>query len=683
MEFYIAVNGNDTNPGTKESPFATPAGALAAIRAAREHAQAQNNISPVTVHIMAGEYRVDGLHFDARDGGSARAPVLWQAEGNVVFNGGMALDAARFGALTADEKARLHGDAKEKVVCADLSALGLSRADWGELCPIGSYHTARMYDGYKAQPMWCELFVDDRRQEIARYPDAGYLHTEEPVFEGQGREHQGKRKYSDPEWAVLRNPQTDIYRLDKETARRTAGWKTTDGAWVFGYPMYGWADMSAPVTRINAETGEMELAWVSLYGMKPHAPYYFYNIFEELDAPGEWYLDRETGRLYLYPDCDLVAADINLSLTTKPILSSDGADYITFSGITFTGTRADAVVFSGDHIKVENCTVKNVAGNAVVLTGNNNTVIGCEIMHTGRGGVILTGGDRNTLTPSGCTVEENHIHHIAEIFRTYQPAVKLYGVGNLCRHNCIHDSAHMAIGFYGNNHIMEYNKIYEVCQIADDSGAIYAGRDYTISGNVVRYNYFHDMKSEADNHIGIFGMYCDDNLGGCTIVGNVFEHCQSALLLHGGHDMVFSNNLIIGACPKSAVSVFFHAYGYWHDLDEGGTHGENLALVPWQSEVWRRAYPHLAEYLTWDPETEQRYPHYCTLSNNVTIAHKPWHMNFAWDDERFHNRMEDNTVLDEMPKEDLLTLCREVLPAEIPGFAPIPLEKMGLTQKPF
>ena len=191
------------------------------------------------------------------------------------------------------------------------------------------------------------------------------------------------------------------------------------------------------------------------------------------------------------------------------------------------------------------------------------------------------------------------------------------------------------------------------------------------------------MKSEADNHIGIFGMYCDDNLGGCTIVGNVFEHCQSALLLHGGHDMVFSNNLIIGACPKSAVSVFFHAYGYWHDLEEGGTHGENLALVPWQSEVWRRAYPHLAEYLTWDPETEQRYPHYCTLSNNVTIAHKPWHMNFAWDDERFHNRMEDNTVLDEMPKEDLLTLCREVLPAEIPGFAPIPLEKMGLTQKTF
>ena len=66
MDFYISMQGCDTNPGTKESPFATLAGARDAVRAWK-----QNGISePVTVHIGAGEYRMEGIIFDSRDSGT-------------------------------------------------------------------------------------------------------------------------------------------------------------------------------------------------------------------------------------------------------------------------------------------------------------------------------------------------------------------------------------------------------------------------------------------------------------------------------------------------------------------------------------------------------------------------------------------------------------------------------------
>ena len=270
----------------------------------------------------------------------------------------------------------------------------------------------------------------------------------------------------------------------------------------------------------------METAWVSLYGMKPHAPYYFYNVFEELDAPGEWYLDREMGFLYLYPAVPLAGAEIRLSLLTDNLLRIEDGAHITVRNLCFTCTRGDALHLTGTCLTVENCEIRNVAGWAILLHGRDCLVRDCEISRTGKGGISVSGGDRATLTPSGHVIENNHIHHIAEIFRTYNPAVRLSGVGTAVRHNEIHDSAHAAILFGGNNHRMEYNEIYEVCKIADDSSAIYAGRDYTCSGNVVFRNYFHDMHSDADSHIGIFGMYCDDNLGSCDIEQNVFVRCQ-------------------------------------------------------------------------------------------------------------------------------------------------------------
>ena len=678
MRYYVAVDGNDVNAGTKDAPFATLIRARDAVREEIRRGLTES----VTVKILEGVYNTESIVLTQEDSGTVSFPITYEAQGNVVLNGGTTIRSEMFSALTDEEKSRLRGEAAEKVVRADLKTLGLCRGDWGEMCVTGSHHTGDRYDGAVLSPIWCELFANGVRQTIARYPNEGFLYTEAPVREGDGKEStvtgSVQYRYTDGEWAKKRNPISDIYRLDPETARRTASWKSLDDVWMFGYPAWNWADMSTPVLRIDAKTREMETKMVSLYGMKTGAPYYFYNIFEELDSPGEWYLDREKGFLYWYPSVPLSEADVMLSLLTESILILKDVSYVTLKGITFTGTRADALTLSGDHLSVLDCTVKNVSGYAMIVRGNHNRVCGCEISRVGQGGVKLCGGDRATLTPSGNIAEYNHVHHYAEIFRNYCPAFQLDGVGNICRHNCIHDSSHMAVGFSGNDHLIEYNEIYSVCKTSDDASAVYSGRDYSTQGTVIRFNYFHDIISEVKKNIGIFAVYCDDNLGKCTIMQNVFVRCQSALLLHGGHNMTFSGNLIMDAPEGARSALTFHKYSCWRDLLGDSLHLRRLRAVPWQSEIWKKAYPQIEKYLSWDIETEQRFPHYADISGNVIICHKEIEINFEWDDPRFENKVENNTVWDERPNCDLESLCERYLPGEIDGFAPIPFSRIGL-----
>ncbi len=677
FQYYVSTQGSDSNPGTYDLPFATIGHAQAVVRKRISAGLCE----PITVVVMAGSYHIQSLTFNESDSGTPEYPITYIAEGVVSLCGGLSLRASDFTPITTEEKIRFHGDAADKVVKTDLKTLGLTRSDWGEICAIGFSSTASRYDGAVLSPMWCELFVDDKRMEIARYPDNTFLYTEDVIQNGADRDPSANGQFN-----TSRNPLGDIHRIDKDTAERVSKWKTLENVWVYGYPKFGWADESSPVKAIDTVEHTLETTYVSYFGTREHAPYYFFNVLEELDVPGEWYLDRDHGVLYLYPPTDLEKADICLSITTENLIKVCGASNLIFSGFTISATRSDAISIQGDRVTIDKCEIKNVAGWAVKINGNHCTVQNSVIHHTGEGGIQVNGGDRRTLTSSENVITNNHIYHIAEIFRTYRPGVAIDGVGCVVSHNSIHDSAHMAVSFSGNEHVIEYNEIFNVCKIADDSSAIYAGRDYTTCGNIIRYNYFHDMSSDAEEqNIGIFAVYCDDNLGGCAIYGNIMYRCQSALLLHGGHDMIFSNNLIIDRCAHTNYAVCFHAYEYWEDLIEspGSVHWSNLRVMPWQDEVWAKKYPHIAEYVTWDPETEQKNPHYCSIENNVIINHSTIDIKrFNCFERQYHNTFRNNIELADrkfagIPDGEKLDLSNCRLEQILPEFHIPPLSEMG------
>lgn len=590
-DLYVSPAGDDANDGTKDAPFRSIEKAAEAVRALDKSSR-----SGVTVCIEPGEYRVSSLTFGASDSGTADCPVTYRAAGDVSLHAGVTLAPSDFRSVRdypalAD---RLTADAREHVVVLDLTQepYALTRADWGRINAVGSYNTANKYDGDWTGPLYCELFVNDKRQSLARYPDSGFLLTEEVVKTGQGKEYDDSHKTRE-NWDALRNPEPDVYRVNEELAARIGGWKDLRDVWMFGFWKYDWADASAPILSFDRTTRELTPRFVSLYGTKTNAPYYFFNVLEELTTAGEWYLDRENGLLCLWEPEDFDTACIDLSLSEVPVIQGE-VNHVIFDGFTIRGTRSDAVVLTGDDITVQNCRIKNVAGNALCLTGEGNLVVGNEITHTGKGGIILTGGDTQTLRAGGCKAENNLIHDWSEIYQTYQPAVTLCGVGNICAHNEIYNAPHEAITYTGNNHIIEYNLIHDVCLLSDDAGAIYAGRSWVWYGNVIRYNCIYALGSaeHAPN-----GIYMDDALSGQEITGNILINVpQYALHLGGGRDLNVTGNIIINA-GDCAVSYDDRARdgalnGGWFDhAAKGGDMWTALYDSPWKSPAWQDAFP--------------------------------------------------------------------------------------------
>lgn len=591
-DFYVSTKGNDSNDGSKKAPFLTIEKAVSAVREISKDGK-----DGITVCIEEGEYRVNSLIFTKEDSGTESCPVTYYANGNVVLNGGATLSPSDFVSVKEypEIASRLSDEAKERVYVLDLTKEPylLSAEDWGKIYTIGSYNTANNYDGDYVGPLYCELFVNDERQTLARYPDGGFLYTEEVVATGLGYESDGSLTKVE-NWHDIRNPESDVYKIDSELASRIASWKNLDDVWMFGYWKYDWADASTPIGSFDAENCIISPKFVSLYGTKTEAPYYFFNVLEELTTEGEWYLDREKGLLCLYTPEFFDEAQIDISLSLEEIINAE-ADFLVFDGFTVKGTRGDAVKITGDSNTVLNCLIKNVAGNALIMTGSNNLAYNNEITRTGKGGIILSGGNTETLEAGNNRADNNLIHHWSEIYLTYQPAVTLNGVGNICSHNEMLQSLHEAITYSGNNHIIEYNLIHDVCLLSDDAGAIYSGRRWDWYGNIIRYNCIYNLGSDGHEPDGI---YLDDALSGQQVYGNLLINIPKlGIHLGGGRDLEVWGNIIINA-GKHAISYDSRARegaleGGWftHSSGESGDMWQNLYNSPWQSDIWQDAFP--------------------------------------------------------------------------------------------
>lgn len=645
-DFYISTNGCDDNDGSASAPFATFERAKEAVRKLDKTGK-----TSVTVAVCAGEYAVEQIAFGEADSGSEACPVIYKAYGGeAVLNGGFNIPADAF-TKVCDEHIlrRLTPQAREHVRVVDLNRLGLTRERIGVIHVIGSFHMADRYDGDWIGPLHCELFVDDRRQTLARYPNGDeFLKTDRPITFVGGSESEQTGIF-DPEFRKLRNPTGDLYEVNKALAQRIASWETLEDVWMFGYWMYDWADASTPIGSFDPVKRTLAPKFVSQWGARKGAPYYFFNVLEELDAPGEWYLDRTDLKLYLYPEGEL-QENIFLSVTQKSILEVRGAQYLTFDGFTIKGTRGDAVTVEADRITIRNCTVKNVAGHAMAVHGYGNRVDNCHISRIGKAGIMLDGGDRETLIPGGSIVENCLIHSWSEIFKTYCPAVQINGVGNICRHNEMYDSPHEVIWYHGNDHVIEYNHIHHACLLTKDGGAIYAGKNWSYYGCVVRGNVIHDLGTPYYTACGI---YMDDGVSGQTICDNLLVNIPGiAIQLGGGRDFVVKNNTIIN-CANTPISYDNRARegalfgGWFHYCSEpGGIMWQWLWQTPYNTELWQKHYPQMAAFCEDFTNPDDPYfvpnPGCSDVSDNLILDGGPFHGNIICKEAKEYGKVKNN-----------------------------------------
>lgn len=580
---YVSPAGCDGNEGTREFPLKT-------IAAAQARARKRKGAS--TVEVMGGTYE-ESLVFNELDSNDT-----YITHENAVLTGGLKITYEETRAPSKEIMERLLPEAAKRVRAIDLKRYGIGKEAYGKLYAVGQYRTDQKYDqascGYNM-----EVFENGCRMVPARYPNTGYLKLEAVEDVGDAAEFppQNYRK----RWDERRNHRGGVYIIDEETNEHIKGWKQPQDIWMFGYFYWDWADSSAPVTVDTANRAVMP-GFVSRFGARAGGLYYFYHVLEELDSPGEFYLDTDRGILYVYPhgNGDMV---FELSVAQTPLIKLCGADNMTISGFTLTNVRETAITAEGNGNVFCDLVIRNAAVHGICVNGYDNLVEGCDIACTGCGGIYLTGGKRDTLTPGKNMAQNNRIHDFSQVYRTYQAGISLSGVGNSCAHNEIFRSPHLAIAYSGNEHLIEYNHIHDVVCHSDDAGAIYSGFDWAAHGTVIRYNLVENI---GEGEFSPNGIYWDDGLSGQTAYGNILRNIKKyPFLAGGGRDNTIRDNIIIGECQAPIYYDDRNREGFvnggWAHAScdrPDAPHWRRLAAVPYQSEIWKKKYPALAKIST-------------------------------------------------------------------------------------
>jgi hypothetical protein len=129
--------------------------------------------------------------------------------------------------------------------------------------------------------------------------------------------------------------------------RRVKSWADPAGGYVHALHQAEWGDFHYRITG-KTDTGSLQLegGWQNNRPAPMHREHRFVeNIFEELDAPGEWFYNHSTGILYLYPPggVNLRSAVFERSVLDNIIeirgSERQPAEQVTLKGITFTGTN--------------------------------------------------------------------------------------------------------------------------------------------------------------------------------------------------------------------------------------------------------------------------------------------------------------------------------------------------------
>jgi len=595
---------------------------------------------------------------EARDSGTPAAPISYRAfpGERPRLSGGLILKGFRPVQDQAVLK-RLAPPARDHLILqCDLRALGIT----------GLAGLASRGFGRPTTPAHPELFFADQRMELARWPDAGFEKIKAPAaLHPEGDGHGGDLGILEAGF---------LYEGDRPTR-----WQSQEDVWLHGYWAWDWANTYEQLESFDPATGLIRTRPPhGIYGIKPGQRFYFLNVLEELDQPGEYYVDRGRGMLYFWPPASLSQNESALSLLGEPLIQARQVSHVSFQGLALEYGRGTGIeIEGGAGVAVEGCTLRHLGNwGAVIEGGQGHTLRSCELYSLGDGGVRLSGGDRRTLTPGRHTLLNNHIHHFGQWSRCYQPGVLLAGVGQRLAHNLIHHGPHCAILLGGNEHLIEFNHLHHVCQETGDVGAFYMGRDWTERGNVVRHNLFHHTQGYG---MGSMAVYLDDCASGAVVYGNIFYQCTRAAFIGGGRNNRVENNIFVECKP----AVMIDGRGLdprpvWQDMVYK-TMKERLEAMKHHQPPYSTRYPELRELDRYYQQPGGVPPEGNLITRNICRGGDWLQIHWHADPKLVavqHNLVDGDPGF--VDAEALDFRLREDSPAYELGFKVIPVERIGL-----
>ncbi len=344
--------------------------------------------------------------------------------------------------------------------------------------------------------------------------------------------------------------------------------------------------------------------------------WYVENMAEELDIPGEWYLDPREKKVYFLPPD---GSDPNNAVVTigrrQAVMKVAGGGNVAIAGMDVSGGM-NGIDISGSKVYVMGCKIHDVSGTGMYISGTKNRITDCDIFNIGGMGMLLHShwGDRMSDYRQENLVDNCYFHHVGE-FNPTATGIFNCTQGSRITHNLFHDMPRSAISGYGRFCEISYNRIRHTNLQGDDTGAMYDSLWTQGAGTHICYNWITDAIGfrrisfmNYTHHQGACGIYFDECTGGAHVYGNHIEGCNwAALHLHNARWVTISNNVLVsnGWMPS------------WH-----GTH--QLSFQTWNEQGFkgRRAEMYINNYkslvrhdtkwlnvpsLAQDPSTEAAY----------------------------------------------------------------------------
>ena len=246
----------------------------------------------------------------------------------------------------------------------------------------------------------------------------------EQFFINGSQQHMARYPNYDPEVAVFNGYAADAFSLE-----RAANWADPVGGYMHAIHGNRWGSYHYLVTGKNPDGSiRFEGGWQT-GGTQMHERYRFVeNIREELDAPGEWYHDREAGQLLFYPPAGLELNQATVEIASlRSLVELRGTRekpvrFISLSGFTFRHAkrtfmdtkermlgsdwriyRGGAIYFEGaEDCLLDRCILEQLGGNAVFVNNYNRriTIQTCRIEDCGASGVAFVGNPAAVREPS-------------------------------------------------------------------------------------------------------------------------------------------------------------------------------------------------------------------------------------------------------------------------------------------
>jgi len=651
---FISPSGNDAGDGTLKHPLLS----LQKARDVARERKASGEKGSFTIFCRGGDYCfVSPVELGEQDNNLTIAPYKNE---KVRFTGGISIDPRNIRPVVGSGKENIFPLKNRNFISmVSLRDLGINK--YGQLKQVGFNHPI--------SPAWMEVFINGKPGHLSRWPNDSVISLGKVIDKGsvaaEGDKDTRGGKFTYP-------------------GNHPSGWKASDDIWIFGYFRYGWADDAVKLASIDTVEKTFTTVQPHLYGYssgKSWNAWYAYNIPEETDSPGEYCIDRKEGILYFYNPGKIEKLEV--SVLEEPFISMKAASDITIQGITFECTREICVeIKSSCQCLLKDCLFRNIGTYAVNIADEQNGKVGkknglyrCRITQAGAGGIKLGGGNRQTLEAAGNYAEDCSISVFNRIYQTYCPGIQITGVGNCISHCEISDAPHFAVQLSGNDHLIEYNDIHDVCKVTDDVGALYYGRNPSERGNLVRYNYFHHI---SDVHSSS-AVYHDDGACGMKVFGNVFYRAGSIpVLIGGGNDNLYMNNIFID-CPI-AIHVDDRLLNWAKDwITPGNLFEKELNEIKYNQPPYSTKYPELTKYWDESPGLPKRN----VVDKNVFInigkvikGNKSWleYSDNNWvtnEDPEFVNREKQNFMLKRS----------SVVYKKVPGFQAIPFHSIGIRKK--